>query len=220
MVDIRIIQVSKYSDLKYVFDNDSLWLLYNDCFSRPPYEETFTKKEVHELFDSYYANGVVLLCYDVKKNRLIGFAAALPLECEKEVTDLMRSNGYEEEKVWYYADIGVDHDYRRNGIAKTMAEQIKDSVPPETRALLMRTQENNIASRNCHLKVGYKPINNIIQVMQRKTKIGTPIIDRRIFLVYPFMNGWERKDGEDVTTLRSGSKGQHITERVSVHPMH
>lgn len=182
MDSLHYVQTKKKDDLCELLNKGSVYKLYKDCFGEPPYEEVCNEMEVNALFLQYYEKGILIFCSEENKGNTIGFAAATPLKYELEISDLAKSYGYNASTDWYYADLGVAKEYRGKGIGQHLAKKLIRLIPADR--IIMRTQENNIASQNCHKKVGFQTIDGMYQYISRKRISGENRTDKRIFLFY------------------------------------
>ena len=82
--------------------------------------------------------------------------------------------------MWYFADLGVAHEYRRQKIAQVLVQTLIAETPADT--LIMRTSENNIASQRVNQGVGFEIIEGMEQFVDQQRQDGTVQSDRRIFL--------------------------------------
>ena len=169
-------------DLYSLLNKKLILKLYKDCFKEPPYEEDFNEAEINSIFLHYLKEGVLMFCYTDNMENIIGFAAAIPLKCEKEVADLAQNHGYDPSIDWYYADVGIAKEFRGNGICKYLATELIKRIPASR--IIMRTQEKNAASLGCHRKIGFEIIDGMYQVIKKTRISGIEEEDKRIFLRY------------------------------------
>lgn len=168
--------------LQHVLDDGSVFDLYNACFADPPYEEFYSEEKIRSLFLSYWEKGLLLFCFEREKKEIIGFAAAVPLKYETEISELSKSYGYDPFNDWYSADLGIKKGFRRKGIATQMVKSLIQYIP--SKRLIMRTQENNVASQACHMKLGFRIIEGMEQDVSIERISGDVKVDKRIFLSY------------------------------------
>ncbi|HAU98635.1 MAG: hypothetical protein UX04_C0002G0225 [Microgenomates group bacterium GW2011_GWF2_45_18] len=159
--------------------NRGLVELYQAVFADPPYEEKFTPEEVKSFFELYFLQGVLMLAKENTQN-VIGFSASIPLVLEAEIAKIAENFGIDLEAVWYFADLGVAHEYRRQKIAQVLVQTLIAETPADT--LIMRTSENNIASQRVNQGVGFEIIEGMEQFVDQQRQDGTVQSDRRIFL--------------------------------------
>lgn len=182
MDSLNYVQTEKKDDLCILLNKGSIYKLYKDCFSEPPYEEVCNEIEINDLFLQYFEKGILVFCFEENKGNTIGFAAATPLKYESEISNLAKNYGYNSSTDWYYADLGVAKEYRGKGIGQQLAKNLIQLIPADR--IIMRTQENNTASQNCHKKVGFQIIDGMYQYISRERISGKNKIDKRIFLFY------------------------------------
>lgn len=172
-------RIITYNQLKNTLYKDGLIELYQKVFSESPYFEQFSPKEVKSFFNDYWQNGVLFIARN--KDKVIGFAASIPLSSQKEIAELADKNGINPTRCWYNADLGVSKEYRRQGIGKSLAKE-RLRVFPSGATVIMRTSENNIAARSLNDNLGFKIIEGMIQEVKQKRVDGTVKTDKRIFL--------------------------------------
>lgn len=159
--------------------NRGLVELYQAVFADPPYEEQFEPEEVKSFFEAYYLQGVLMLAQEDAQN-VIGFSAAIPLVLEAEIARIAQNFGIDPEVVWYFADLGVAHEHRRNKIAQELVTALVGETPADT--LLMRTSQDNIASQRVNQRVGFQIVDGMEQFVEQARQDGEVRTDRRIFL--------------------------------------
>lgn len=173
-------QISSLESLKKKLEEGSLIELYKRLFSKEPYFEQFSDKEVAGYFNDYVRSGLLFLAQDGKKT--VGFGAAVPLSKEIALADLGKQFGIDPESTWYMADLGVDDErFQRVGMAKQLVEARLNAMPKGTIAL-MRTSVDNIASLSLYRSLGFAEIKGMVQEVEGKRIDGTFKKDKRIFL--------------------------------------
>jgi len=153
--------------------------LYQDVFADPPYNELFTEQEVENLFGEYVESGKVVIARDQEK--IIGFGAAIPLNKRPELCSVL-ADYVDVDKAWYMSELGVDTDYRRNGIAKSLVEERLREIPANAE-VVMRTSVDNLASRALYESLGFELISGCIQNVSQERVSGEVVEDQRLFLV-------------------------------------
>lgn len=177
--NIEISRIQNREQLEDAFMR-GLVQLYQDVFADPPYEESFDPEEVKGFFELYLLSGLLLISEKKDSNEVIGFAAAVPLILEEAIAKIASEQGFDVDKTWYYADLGVDKKYRRQKIASLLVQKMIGEKPAET--LLMRTSENNIASQRVNMQQGFELVEGMEQQVEQLRQDGTVQADRRIFL--------------------------------------
>ncbi len=177
--NIEISQVQSREQLEAAFMR-GLIKLYQDAFADPPYEESFDPEEVRGFFELYLLSGLLLISEAKDTNEVIGFVAAVPIILEEAIAKIAQENGFDVDKTWYYADLGVDKKYRRQKIASMLVQKMIGLKPAET--LLMRTSENNIASQRVNMQQGFELVEGMEQQVEQLRQDGLVQTDRRIFL--------------------------------------
>lgn len=172
-------RVYSSEQMNQALKKEGLIELYKKVFAGPPYFESFNDQEIQGYFQEYLADGIVYLARNGKK--IIGFGACVSLESQKTLAELARKNGIDPKNVWYMADLGVDSEYRENGIGKRLVESRIQAVP-EGSEIIMRTSENNIASKNLYLSLGFEEVIGMEQEVEQERIGGVLKRDRRIFL--------------------------------------
>jgi len=131
--------------------------LYQDVFSKPPYNEVFTLEEVNNFFRGYSENGIVKIA---KVGGLVsGFAATIPLGIQTDVLELMRKNGYPSD-IAYFAELGVRDDMRRKGLGQQL---VQESMLDVSGDIVLRTQENNVGAIKLYGRMGFTQIPDVTQ---------------------------------------------------------
>ena len=182
MPDISIERVYPSNEFADIFTRYGIFDLYHDCFSKPPYEEQFDAEQVYHTFWQYVSHGILLLGRETESQRCVAFAAALPLKYERDVSLIVSQHGLNIEEYWYAADLGVASNYRRHGFANRIVTHMISEIPVSK--IIMRTQEKNFASQQCNMKIGFKPIKDMRQLVQAPRTTGDVRKDNRIFLEY------------------------------------
>lgn len=182
MSSVQIEKVDTFESLYHFLDDGSVVSLYKVCFGEPPYEEICCEEEIRSLFLEYFKKGILIFCYEQENNKVIGFAASVPLKYEIEVSMLAKDYGYDPLRDWYHADLGIAKAFRRKGIGAKLVEYLIHYTP--SNRIIMRTQENNMASQTCHIKLGFKVIDGMYQYISKTRTSGDMKTDKRIFLSY------------------------------------
>jgi ribosomal protein S18 acetylase RimI-like enzyme len=158
--------------------------LYDLCFGVAPYFEDVPIETVRDIFENCLANGVVFLYLD--NNAVVGFSAAIPLSCRKDVYEIVKEHLTGANDYWYHAEIGVHPERRGMGIAKKLLQTVLEiSRAPK---MLMRTSEKNVESLSLHKKFDFKMLNDrngtpVTQDVQNKRIDGKIGNDKRIFML-------------------------------------
>lgn len=182
MQNLHYVQMKARKELCSLLNKGIIFELYEDCFKDPPYEEVFTREEINSLFLNYLEKGILILCFQEKKENIIGFVAAIPLKHEDEISELAKKYGYNPLTDWYYADLGVAKKFRGNKIGQYLAKEIIQLIPANK--IIMRTQEKNMASLACHKEVGFKVIDGMHQSIKKERISGIKEEDKRVFLCF------------------------------------
>lgn len=178
VVSHTIERVNTVEELNDAF-NRGLIELYQAVFADPPYEEQFTPEEVKSYFELYFMQGVLVLAQESTQN-VIGFSASIPLVFEEEIARIAQQFEIDPEVVWYFADLGVSREYRRQKIGQSLVKAMLGETPVDT--VIMRTSENNIASQRVNQGVGFEIIDGMEQYVEQVRQNGEVQFDRRIFL--------------------------------------
>lgn len=171
-------RVKTVDELNEAF-NRGLIELYQAVFAEPPYEEQFALEEVKGFFQLYFMHGVLMLARE-STQKVIGFSASVPLVLEQEIAKIAEKFGIDPESVWYFADLGVNQEYRRQKIAQALVVAMLGETPANT--IIMRTSENNSASQRVNQGVGFEIIDGMEQFVDQRRQNGEVQTDRRIFL--------------------------------------
>lgn len=153
--------------------------LYRTLFSRAPYFESFSDEEAYALFRTYASTGLLYIAR--VGSRIIGFGAALPLSSQPEIASILAARQVSAARCWYMADLGVDDEYRRSGVATQLVLKRLNDMPPGSIAV-MRTSVRNEASRKLYEQLGFRMVEGAFQnVIQRRVG-GSEVEDTRLFL--------------------------------------
>jgi ribosomal protein S18 acetylase RimI-like enzyme len=180
MMELDFLQVQTEDELRTRLAGGDVTRLYQACFAEPPYEELCEAAFIEEQFLQYVQNGILLLGQDAATKEIVSFLAATPLCCAAEIAALAEPYGFDPQKDWYLADLGVSKAHRRNGIAQKMGRKMLSLIPAQR--VLMRTQENNTPSQVCHQKMGFSIVPGMTQFVQTLRITGETKTDKRIFL--------------------------------------
>jgi len=156
--------------------------LYRTVFAEPPYFESFTPESVQEYFEEYLEKGRVLTIR-ASQNKIVGFAACLPL---KDVPDVYKAvqGAVDDQSAWYIAEVGISPSLRKKGLARFLT-QVEMGDMQEVRTFIMRTTEENTASQSLHRSLGFRQIEGVSQqVEHERTSDVVSNVDRRIFMKY------------------------------------
>lgn len=158
--------------------------LYDEAFCKYPYHEAYDRNEIRELFHLYTQKGILLTCIDAF-GKIVGLTAALPISEAEEGKILQIAQNHNltnADAYWYHADLAVYSRLFRQGIADAMVKSLMRLIP--SRYVIMRTQENNVASKGLHEKLGFELVKGMEQNVQKKRVNGAVEVDKRIFLIY------------------------------------
>lgn len=166
-------------DVDTLLTTGRLSSLYRNIFSKAPYFESFTDSEIRGYFLEYATQGLFYVAR--VENRVIGFGAALPLWRQPEVSEILKERGVNPASGWYMADLGVDNDYRRNGIARTLV-MLRMSKMNKGSTVIMRTSVNNKESQALYRELGFTPVEGAYQNVRQMRTDGSTVEDTRLFL--------------------------------------
>jgi diaminopimelate epimerase/ribosomal protein S18 acetylase RimI-like enzyme len=172
-------RIMKPGDVDTLLTTGGLSSLYRNIFSKAPYFESFTDNEIRGYFLEYATQGLFYVAR--VENRAIGFGAALPLWRQPEVSEILKERGVNLASGWYMADLGVDNDYRRNGIARTLV-MLRMSKMNKGSTVVMRTSVNNKESQALYGDLGFTPIEGAYQNVRQMRTDGSTVEDMRLFL--------------------------------------
>lgn len=176
--ELLIEQVKKKDDLGKAL-NSGLDTLYQDIFSKAPYFEKFENDEIRSIFSEYMNDGMLFVTRE--DDKVIGFVAALPIDSVPEIKTMMSSSGYDMDNCWYMADLGVSHEYRRNGIGKRLTSMQVEQLRGQD--ILLRTSVNNIIAQSLYYGLDFRRLNNIYQNVEQARVDGSVVTDQRLFML-------------------------------------
>lgn len=177
--DYIIEKINQASAIEALLSSTDLTRFYQDTFSKEPYLEEFSEREVAELFREYVRNGKLFIARTT--DSIIGFGAALPLTKVPEIAKLAEEFDIKSYRTWYMADLAVKEEYRNQGVAKELVkERMRDQ-----RGIgyaLMRTSVENTKSQNLYRSLGFYEVKGMIQEVEMRRTDNTVKRDKRIFM--------------------------------------
>ena len=171
-------EVTNAEQLAAALQQEGLPELYKDVFGKPPYNESFTDDEIAEIFEQYLQHGKLFLAKDT--GRVIGFGASVPLVQEPVIEEILHDK-LDTSVTWYMADLGVNEEYRKNGIGKMLVQKRIDAAPDGS-ILVMRTSINNLASQSIYKSLGFVQVSDAYQFVEQARQDGSTATDKRLFL--------------------------------------
>lgn len=160
--------------------------LYRRVFSEPPYNEEFTNDQVYAEFqDTLRQNGLVFIATQkLNPDRVLGFVSSLPLSCVPDIAE--RLEGITEpDRAAYFAEDGVDKDYRRKGISSLMKTMlIQANWISGADHIVLRTSDQNYRQISAVTKSGGCVISSIFQQVTSPRQGGQIMQDRRAFYLF------------------------------------
>jgi ribosomal protein S18 acetylase RimI-like enzyme len=183
--NISVPEILTVKDWSGFSKKEEVYTIYKDCFAEFPYEQDLG--DIEETIADYCKNGKFLLAYDSGSNKTAAFAAAIPLEKDADVVDVLKKNNidFDISCDWYYADIGTEKDFRGRRIGFVLCKELLEVLPATARKVFMRTMVINKASISLHEKIGFKIIDGSLHDSPlRKKKSGKMESDPSILLEY------------------------------------
>lgn len=146
-------------------------------FCGEPYNEKYTDKKLEDIFKEYKENGYLYGVY--AKEKCAGLVAL-----EEGVKKDHPVKFKEDEKVMYLADVAVLDKYRKTGLGtQLMIYAAMQSKLLGFQKLYMRTlEQGHSMSYGIARKIGYNPIPNATQIVERERTDGTISAVNNIFL--------------------------------------
>jgi histidine racemase len=157
--------------------------LYQRAFSKPPYEESFTRDEVRDTFREYVdEGGDVFVACDEITGVPVAFYATTPLSLA-----FLKATGLEKHSLGnssYHADEGVEESYRKKGISSTLMSLAleNDRIRRRSHALL-RTSIQNYTQIHSFAGKNLRHISDVFQDAVSTRTDGSVKTDRRAFYV-------------------------------------
>ena len=177
---MKIVIVNKENYEQY--KNDYI-KLYKEIFSKAPYFEIFTDKEVEEVYKLSLLNLTISLLA-IKDNKIIGFALGIQLSIHNDKKfKMLISEYFNLDKVLYNAELGVLPEYRGLGIgSKLVKKRILFAKNMGYETVCMRTKKEGSMSISLYQKLGFKILEGVEEISTTKKNILLDEIDVRIVL--------------------------------------
>jgi len=176
----ELLEIQGEDSLKSVLEH-GLTTLYQSVFAGPPYFEKFSNQEVEETFKEILnGNGLILVLKE--EDQVISFATGASLsnfgpEALKE--------RYSPEETFYFAELGVKEDRRREGIGTLITKSVINNVKqrfPQLKTFCMRTSVDNLPSIGLATKVGLAVIPDLREFVLQERQDGFIKADERLFM--------------------------------------
>jgi hypothetical protein len=115
-----IVRIQTEKELNMYLDK-GLDALYRDVFGGPPYNEKFTLEEVRDIFRGFIREqGQVYIALDDENgNKPVAFVTSVPLTSAFNIASAVKGS-VKAKNAAYFAEDGVDVNYRRKGISAQM----------------------------------------------------------------------------------------------------
>ena len=166
-------KVENLPELKDAFANGFIDL-FDECFNGAPYFLKYSDEELFKIYADHFKTGFVLFSY--LDGKMVGFAGSRPLLEDEYIVDDVKTKFPNPEEYFYHSDLGVSKTQRGKGTAQMLIKETIRLSP--TRYVLMRTKDDNRASIDLHLKMGFTHTG----ISQKGN--GSAENDTRIYLVY------------------------------------
>ena len=196
------LQIQNKAELSRWLDN-GLARLYQDVFSGPPYNESFTLDEIKSCFqDMLSKKGVIIVATDPKKNNQpVAFVVSVPLKDEFEIAAKVK-DVVNPEKTSYFAEDGVDMNYRRQGLSARMKDMLLEANRAEgIPNMLLRTSNDNYAQISAVNKAGGKVLKDVFQSVARKRTDGSVTIEKSAFYLFDLQSSIPTKEVQKISPV-------------------
>lgn len=160
--------------------------LYRRVFAEPPYNEDFTNDQVYgEFQDTLKQDGLVFMATEKQGlDRVLGFVSSLPLTRVPEVATSV-AGAVDPDKAAYFAEDGVEKDYRRKGISSLMKNMlIQANWMSGADHIVLRTSDQNYRQAAAVTKAGGQVISGAFQHVASPRQGGQIMQDRRAFFLF------------------------------------
>lgn len=160
--------------------------LYQRVFAEAPYYEEFTGEQVYREFQETLKQlGLIFMATEKQGlDRVRGFVSSLPLLNVPDVASSVK-NIVDLNKTAYFAEDGVDKDYRRRGISRLMKNAlIQANWMSGAEHIVLRTSDHNYRQVAAVSKEGGQVISNIFQNVTNARQGGQIMQDRRAFYLF------------------------------------
>lgn len=158
--------------------------LYKTAFGGAPYFESFSDKEVDDIFRDYVDSKGRLLVAQNAEGVPVAFTVSTPLAAH--FNDLAAvARGCDPRTTAYVADTAVDASRRHQGLAVKLKKiLLEENIAAGVKKIFSRTSAENYRQISASNKAGASYIRGAFQFVSRKRTDGTTYNDRSIFFVY------------------------------------
>lgn len=180
-----IVRIQTEKELN-MYLNKGLDALYRDVFGGPPYNEKFTLEEVRDIFRGFIREqGQVFVALDDEKdNKPVAFVTSVPLSAAFNVASAVKGS-VRVKNAAYFAEDGVDANYRRKGISAQMKKLLLAACSVDgLEKVVLRTSANNYAQISAVNKAGGMVIRKTLQEVPRTLVDGKSVVDRNAFYLF------------------------------------
>lgn len=177
-------------DLSLEENRESFISAYQEAFKNSVYNENFSKEEVNEILDWYQENADYEGILIVDDSDIVGFSFGFRLEPEFNNEGWRREKGFEnvpesyfDGETFYYAELGLEEEYREEGIGKESASAVFDEVESmeSMSRLLVRTNEDNPV-RSLYEENDFRLLEDLTTEIEQRRDNGEIETDTRIWL--------------------------------------
>ncbi|MCF8362155.1 MAG: GNAT family N-acetyltransferase [Prolixibacteraceae bacterium] len=154
----------------YGLYRNSLCDLYINTFSQKPVSQHHNRQTTLIYFDSLFEHGFGV--FATKNHRLCGALLAVPLFLDKNLPEKIVRN-YDVNKSFYIAEMMVDELYRGQGIGRELIIKFFNEVNTNCFSnVFIRVWNQNIPAIKLYEKMGFKPVDSVVQSALRVDKSG------------------------------------------------
>jgi GNAT superfamily N-acetyltransferase len=177
-------------DLSLEENRESFINAYQEAFKNSVYNENFSKEEVNGILDWYQENADYEGILIVDDSEIVGFSFGFRLEPEFDNEKWRRKKGFEnvpesyfDGETFYYAELGLEEEYREEGIGKESASAVFDEVESmeSMSRLLVRTNEDNPV-RSLYEENDFRLLEDLTTEIEQRRDNGEIETDTRIWL--------------------------------------
>lgn len=180
-----IVRIQTEKELNMYLDK-GLDALYRDVFGGPPYNEKFTLEEVRDIFRGFIREqGQVYIALDDENgNKPVAFVTSVPLTSAFNIASAVKGS-VKAKNAAYFAEDGVDVNYRRKGISAQMKKLLLAACSvDDLKEVVLRTSANNYAQISAVNKAGGIVIRKAKQEVPRTQTDGSVVIDKNAFYLF------------------------------------
>jgi len=175
-----VLEIQDTATLQSVLE-DGLTTLYQSVFAGPPYFEKFSDQEVKETFTEILSGKGIIFVFK-ENGEVISFAAGAPLSSFGP--EILKKR-FAPEKTFYFAELGVKENRRRQGIGIFMTKLLINSTQEEYplfKIFCMRTSVDNLPSIGLAKRAGLTVVPDLREFVLQERQDGSIKEDERLFM--------------------------------------